>query len=54
MLKHVSYFCCCVGSRLRGRLGVCLCAYSECFPVNQASLNSLLFLLGSVVLLLRR
>ena len=29
MLKYVSYFFCCVGSRVRGRLGVGLCAYSE-------------------------
>ena len=29
MLKYVSYFCCCVGSRLHGRLGVGQCAYSD-------------------------
>ena len=29
MLKYVSYFFCCVGSRGRSRLGVGLCAYSE-------------------------
>ena len=41
MLKHVSYFFCCVGSRVRGRS---MCLFRECFPENQASLNSLLFL----------
>ena len=52
MLKHVSYFFCCVGSRVRGRLGVGLCAYSESvFRKKQASLNSLLFFLGSVVII---
>ena len=48
MLKHVSYFFCCVGSRVRGRS---MCLFRECFPENQASLNSLLFFLGSVVII---
>ena len=52
MLKHVSYFFCCVGSRVRGR-SMCrsMCLFRECFPENQASLNSLLFFLGSVVII---
>ena len=28
-----------------------MCLFSECFPENQASLNSLLFFLGSVVII---
>ena len=28
-----------------------MCLFSECFPENQASLNSLLFFLGSIVII---